>query len=65
MHHPLPLTPRLPHSNQTQRAFLGALSPREASRLTERLVKYVVFKAVFVGAVLVPSLFEVSLWLGW
>jgi autocrine motility factor receptor len=25
----------------------------------------VVFKAVFVGAVLVPSLFEVSLWLGW
>jgi hypothetical protein len=50
---------------RAQRLFLGTLSSREVSRLTERLVKYVVFKAVFIGAVMVPTLFEVSLWLCW
>lgn len=45
--------------------FLGRLSTRESTLLTERLVKYIVFKVVFIGAVLTPDVHEVTLWLAW
>ena len=48
-----------------QVVFLGSLNDREAALLSERLVKYVVFKIVFVGAVLTPDVHEVTVWLAW
>eukprot|EP00197_Chlamydomonas_leiostraca_P007948 CAMPEP_0202862562 /NCGR_PEP_ID=MMETSP1391-20130828/3557_1 /ASSEMBLY_ACC=CAM_ASM_000867 /TAXON_ID=1034604 /ORGANISM="Chlamydomonas leiostraca, Strain SAG 11-49" /LENGTH=736 /DNA_ID=CAMNT_0049542111 /DNA_START=87 /DNA_END=2294 /DNA_ORIENTATION=- len=49
----------------TMVVFLGRLTPRESSALTERLVKYCVFKLVFVGALLPPGMGEVAAWVGW
>lgn len=31
--------------------FLGGLSTRETSRLTERLMKHIVFKFLFIGSI--------------
>ncbi|KAG1676963.1 hypothetical protein FOA52_014839 [Chlamydomonas sp. UWO 241] len=45
--------------------FLGQLTPRETSRLTERLVKFLIFKVVFCGALIIPDIYEIVLWLGW
>lgn len=45
--------------------FLGRLSSRESAKLTERLIKYVVFKVLFVGAVVGPDVVEVTVWLLW
>jgi hypothetical protein len=50
----------------TARVFLGELSPRESARMTERLVKYAVFKVVFVGsAVATPRVLGLGAWLAW
>jgi hypothetical protein len=45
--------------------FLGRLSSRESAKLTERLVKYVVFKVLFVGAVVGPDVVELAVWMLW
>jgi hypothetical protein len=45
--------------------FLGGLSTREATRLTERLIKYVIFKVVFCGALIAPDIYEIILWMSW
>jgi hypothetical protein len=52
----------MPH---TQALFLGKLTPRETSRLTERLVKFLIFKVVFCGALIIPDIYEIVLWLTW
>jgi hypothetical protein len=41
------------------------MSPAESKRLTERLAKHLVFKVVFVGAVMKPELDKLVLWLAW
>lgn len=48
-----------------QVVFLGRLTPGESSSLTESLVKYCLFKLVFVGALLPPGMGEVAAWVGW
>ncbi len=48
-----------------QMVFLDRLSARETTRLTERIIKYIVFKLIFVSAVVTPDLTEVTLWLAW
>lgn len=48
-----------------QKLFLTRLSPRETSRLAERLIKFILFKVVFCGAVILPDLYEIMLWLSW
>ncbi|GAX79862.1 hypothetical protein CEUSTIGMA_g7302.t1 [Chlamydomonas eustigma] len=45
--------------------FLGGLSTREATRLTERLIKYVIFKVVFCGALIAPDVYDIVLWMSW
>lgn len=45
-----------------QLVFFGRLSVHEARRLAERLINYVLFKAVFVGAVVEPDVLELALW---
>uniref|UniRef100_A0A7R9W0Y7 RING-type domain-containing protein n=1 Tax=Chlamydomonas euryale TaxID=1486919 RepID=A0A7R9W0Y7_9CHLO len=45
--------------------FLGQLTPRESSRLTERLVKFIIFKVIFCSALIVPDIYEIALWLAW
>ena len=37
----------------------------ESRKLTERLINYVMFKVVFVGAVVEPDLLEILLWTVW
>eukprot|EP00959_Pyramimonas_sp_CCMP1952_P103056 2155582-Pyramimonas_sp.AAC.1 len=45
-----------------QSAFQRTLSPQESRKLAERLINYVLFKAVFVGAVVEPDMLELALW---
>ncbi|KXZ50741.1 hypothetical protein GPECTOR_15g426 [Gonium pectorale] len=45
--------------------FLGQLSAAESQRLSHRLVKYAVFKMVFVGSVITPDPRDVAVWLAW
>ncbi|KAG2485748.1 hypothetical protein HYH03_015557 [Edaphochlamys debaryana] len=49
----------------TAAVFLGPLSALESQRLTHRLVKYAVFKLVFVGSVITPDARDVAVWLAW
>ena len=58
------VTPRIT-CTAPQAVFLGRLSPREASRLTERLLKYVIFKVVFCGALIIPDIYEIVMWRAW
>lgn len=49
-----------------QWTFLGHLSPRESARVTERMVKHIVLKTVFAGAVLQPDMMlELAAWMIW
>ncbi|KAF8065463.1 RIN2 [Scenedesmus sp. PABB004] len=45
--------------------FLGSLSPAEAGRLTQRLVKYLLIKVALVGMVVLPTQLELLHWLPW
>ncbi len=46
--------------------FLGRLSVAESAHLTERLVRFVMIKAVFVSAVVgSPEPAELAMWLAW
>lgn len=64
--YPSRLTSRPPTPPHTLQAiFLGQLSSREVSRLSERLLKFVVFKVVFCGALIIPDIYEIVLWLTW
>ncbi|KAK9805241.1 hypothetical protein WJX72_008208 [[Myrmecia] bisecta] len=49
----------------TKALFLGSLTVSEASKMTERVLKFVVLKIVFLGAVVVPDKLEVMTWIGW
>ena len=49
----------------TQHFFLGALRTVETQSIYERLVHYVLFKIVFVGAVLDAELKELLVWCAW
>ena len=42
--------------------FFRQLSAQESRKLAERLINYVLFKAVFVGAVVEPDMLELTLW---
>ncbi len=46
--------------------FLGRLSIEESAHLMERLVRYVMIKAVFLSAVVdTPDPAELAMWLAW
>jgi autocrine motility factor receptor len=48
-----------------QALFLGKLNQRELARLWERLLKFVLFKIVFVGAVVSPKVPELMVLISW
>jgi autocrine motility factor receptor len=48
-----------------QTIFFGRLTHMESRKLTERVINYVVFKVVFVGAVVEHELVEIFLWSVW
>lgn len=48
-----------------QSVFLESLTPLEAGRLTQRLLKYLLFKVVLVGMVVLPSEVQLLHWLPW
>jgi hypothetical protein len=48
-----------------QSVFLESLTPSEAGRLTQRLFKYLLFKVVLVGMVVLPSEVRLLHWLPW
>lgn len=48
-----------------QSVFLESLTPSEAGRLTQRLLKYLLFKVVLVGMVVLPSEVRLLHWLPW
>lgn len=50
---------------QPQSIFLGSLTPTEASRLTQRLLKYLLFKVALVGMVVLPNEVQLLHWLPW
>ena len=54
-----------PPTHLPQAMFLGRLNPSETGRLSERLIKFVVFKVVFCGALIIPDVYEIVLWLAW
>ena len=33
--------------------------------MTERLIKYVIFKIVFCGALIIPDVYEIVTWMAW
>ena len=45
--------------------FLGRLTAMEATKLTERLIRYVVFKVIFCGALIMPDIYDIVLWMAW
>lgn len=45
--------------------FFGRLTSMESRKTMERLMNYVVFKIVFVGAVVEPDVLEIFLWTVW
>eukprot|EP00638_Chattonella_subsalsa_P007837 CAMPEP_0117743394 /NCGR_PEP_ID=MMETSP0947-20121206/6106_1 /TAXON_ID=44440 /ORGANISM="Chattonella subsalsa, Strain CCMP2191" /LENGTH=655 /DNA_ID=CAMNT_0005560081 /DNA_START=64 /DNA_END=2031 /DNA_ORIENTATION=+ len=47
------------------RFFFGKLRTTEKKQVQERLVSYITFKVVFVGAILEPALSELLIWVGW
>jgi hypothetical protein len=49
----------------TQSIFLGSLTATEASRLTQRLLKYLLFKVALVGMVVLPNEVQLLHWLPW
>ncbi|GFR49983.1 hypothetical protein Agub_g12126 [Astrephomene gubernaculifera] len=49
----------------TAALFLGRLSAAESQRMSHRLVKYTVFKTVFLGCVITNDPRDVALWLAW
>lgn len=49
----------------TQSVFLGSLTAIEASRLTQRLLKYLLFKVALVGMVVLPNEVQLLHWLPW
>lgn len=54
----------VPHSF-VQFIFLGRLTAMEATKLTERLIRYVVFKVIFCGALILPDIYDIVLWMAW
>jgi hypothetical protein len=48
-----------------QSVFLDSLTPSEAGRLTQRLLKYLLFKVALVGMVVLPSEVQLIHWLPW
>ena len=48
-----------------QNVFLESLTPSEAGRLTQRLLKYLLFKVALVGMVVLPSEAQLLHWLPW
>ncbi len=55
-----------PATTPTQVVFLGRLSARESGVLLDRLIKYCVFKLLFVSALrLPPTLDETAEWIAW
>ncbi|KAK3255353.1 hypothetical protein CYMTET_35461, partial [Cymbomonas tetramitiformis] len=49
----------------TKAIFLGTLHDLEVRKTMERMLNYVTFKVVFVGAVVEPDVMEVLLWMSW
>ncbi|EFJ45639.1 hypothetical protein VOLCADRAFT_94007 [Volvox carteri f. nagariensis] len=45
--------------------FLGRLSATEFQRLSHRLIKYAVFKMVFLGSIISPDPRDFAVWLAW
>ena len=48
-----------------QEMFLGRLSMIEAGKLSERVLKFVMLKLVFMAAVSGPELPEIVMWVTW
>jgi len=48
-----------------QYVFLGRLTSIEATKLTERLIRYVIFKVVFCGALIMPDIYDIVSWMAW
>lgn len=44
---------------------LGSLRETERQKLRERLLNYLLFKLVFIGAVLEPDIYELLVWAAW
>ena len=45
--------------------FLGPLSAIEAGKLSERMLKFLMLKLVFVAAVCGPEMQDVAIWVSW
>lgn len=48
-----------------QSVFLDGLTSSEAGRLTQRLLKYLLFKVALVGMVVLPNEVQLLHWLPW
>jgi len=47
------------------RLFFGKLRATEKKQVQERMISYMTFKAVFLGAILEPEIFDMMVWLAW
>ena len=45
--------------------FLGPLSAIEAGKLSERMLKFLMLKLVFIAAVSGPDMPEIAMWVSW
>lgn len=48
-----------------QAMFLGPLTAIEAAKLSERMLKFLMLKLVFIAAVTGPGLPETVMWVSW
>jgi hypothetical protein len=48
-----------------QALFLGQLTATESGKLTDRLVRFLVLKVVFFGAVVTARAPDLTMWLSW
>ena len=48
-----------------QAMFLGPLSAIEAGKLSERMLKFLMLKLVFIAAVSGPDMPEIAVWVSW